>query len=124
MSRNKREDIRTERRLVACLTDACEAAKTEIEGFSWLTHAVDYGRFPASLQIVWVFDTRVNKELARTGGQNLRMIELTATALDEAGVELTPLAPHVHFDSEEECQRTHGGDWQQRLARLNALKGS
>lgn len=124
MSRNKREDTRMERRLVACLTEACETAKTEIQGFSWLTHTVDYGRFPASLQVVWVFDTRVNRELARTGGQNLRMIELVAAALGEAGIELNPIAPHVHFDSEEECQRTHGGDWQQRLVRLNAMRGS
>jgi hypothetical protein len=30
-----------ERRLIACLTEACETAKAEIDGFSWLTHAVD-----------------------------------------------------------------------------------
>jgi hypothetical protein len=124
MSSSKREHTRMERRLVACLTDACETAKIEIEGFLWLTHAVDYGRFPASLQVVWVFDTRVNKDQARSGDRNLRMTELTATALGQAGVELASIAPHVHFDSEEECQRAHGGDWQSRLARLNAMKGS
>jgi hypothetical protein len=117
MPRNKRDDARTERRLVASLTDACETAKAEIAGFSWLTHVVDYGRFPASLQIVWVFDTLADKELARTTGQNARMVELTAFALGDVDVELRPLQPHVHFDSEEECRRADGGDWQRRLRR-------
>jgi hypothetical protein len=35
-----------ERRLIATLTDACETAKTEIPGFDWLTHTVDYTAFP------------------------------------------------------------------------------
>lgn len=46
----KRDQTRMERQLSSCLTQACEAGKAEIVGFSWLTHEVDYARFPESLQ--------------------------------------------------------------------------
>lgn len=124
MSTTKREQARIERELIASLTEACETAKSQITGFCWLTHTVDYQRFPDSLQVVWVFDSHANKALAHANGQDLRMIELTAIALEDAGVQLDPLAAHVHFDSEQECQRSHGGDWQRRLSRLSAKKGA
>ncbi|AUG01608.1 hypothetical protein CXQ81_13670 [Pseudomonas sp. 09C 129] len=118
MPSSKREQARLERRLAASLTDACETAKAEIVGFSWLTHVVDYAAFPASLRVVWVFDTQASKSLALACGQGERMLELTAMALHDAGVELQALAAHVRYDSEEQCQRINGGNWQQRLARL------
>lgn len=35
MPSSKRDHARIERRLIASLTDACEAAKAEIVGFDW-----------------------------------------------------------------------------------------
>lgn len=49
-----RDHARIERRLIAALTDACEIAKTEMPGFEWLTHTVDYHAFPQSLRVIWV----------------------------------------------------------------------
>lgn len=118
MPSSKREQARIERRLVASLTDACETAKGQIVGFCWLTHVVDYAAFPASLRVVWVFDTQASKAQALASGQGERMLELTAMVLHEAGVELQSLAAHVRYDSEEQCQRINGGNWQKRLARL------
>ncbi len=46
MPPTSRDDARIERRLIATLTEACETAKTEIPGFAWLTHTVDYRAFP------------------------------------------------------------------------------
>jgi hypothetical protein len=114
---SKRDEARIERRLASTLTEACETAKAEIVGFEWLTHEVDYASFPASLRVVWIFDTRLHKDKAVAGGQRTRMVELTAMALEEADVEIANVAAHVHFDSEEECRRANGGDWRQRLAR-------
>ena len=37
MPLGKRELARIERRLITTLTEACETAKGEIEGFTWLT---------------------------------------------------------------------------------------
>lgn len=117
MASSKREQAHIERLLVATLTEACETAKAEIVGFDWLTHEVDYSDFPSSLRVIWVFDTQANKEQALVSGQGERMVELTAIALKDADVLVSPVSAHVHFDSEEQCQRANGGNWQQRLAR-------
>ena len=92
---SKRDQAQIERRLVATLTDACETAKAEIIGFCWLTHEVDYAVFPSSLMVVWVFDTQANKNQA--SGQGERMVELTAVALSEADVLVSPVSAHVHI---------------------------
>ena len=65
MSLSKRTQAQIERRLITTLTEACETAKTQIPGFVWLTHVVDYEAFPASLKVVWVFDTQASKEIGR-----------------------------------------------------------
>ena len=123
MPLSKRDQAHIERRLVATLTEACETAKAEIAGFSWLTHEMDYGVFPSSLMVVWVFDTQANKDQALASGQGERMVELTAVALREADVLVSPVSAHVHFDTEEQCQRANAGNWQQRLARQRSTRG-
>lgn len=111
----KNERGRMERRLIKALTRACEDAKPEIPGFTWLTHEVDYQRFPESLMITWVFDTDANLANAFKNNDRLRIQELTAEALADAGVDVDDVAQHLDLDSEEACQRTHGGNWQRRL---------
>ena len=111
----KRDLARLERELVACLTDACETAKGEIVGFTWLTHRLAPADFPASLRITWVFEREADKAAALAGEAKARMLALTAQALDTAGVKLDHVAWHVRFDSEEACSRSHAGDWNRRL---------
>ena len=123
MSLSKRDQARIERRLIATLTEACETAKAEIPGFTWLTHELDYDLFPSSLRVVWVFETEALQDRALAAGQGARMVELTAMALREADVLVSPVAAHVQFDSEEQCQRSHAGNWQQRLARKRSGRG-
>lgn len=115
MPPGKRELARLERRLVATLTEACETAKAEITGFTWLTHTVEPASLSETLKITWVFDTLAEKKLAQIDFK-ARIFALTATALNEANINLILSERNVRFDSEEECQRTHGGDWQKRLA--------
>ncbi|OAE13720.1 hypothetical protein AZH11_03830 [Pseudomonas simiae] len=111
----KRDIARLERRLVATLTGACETAKAEIPGFDWLTHTVDYASFPQSLRVIWVFDTRANKDHALASGADQRMRELTAAALHDAEVAAVNIDRCVRFDSEQACSAQHGGDWRRRL---------
>ena len=49
--------------LIRMLTTACETAKSEIVGFQWLTHDVDYERFPQSLCVTWLFDSEASRRL-------------------------------------------------------------
>jgi hypothetical protein len=119
---SKRDQARQERHLIACLTEACETAKAEIVGFQWLTHDVDYQRFPASLRVIWIFASQAEQDAAIAKGQDRLMQELTATALRAAAIQLETPAAHVHFDNEQQCLRVDGGNWQQRLARQRSSK--
>lgn len=111
----KRERSKIERRLSAALTHACEQAKHQLPGFCWLTHEVDYQRFPESLVVTWVFDTHPHLANALKGEARRCINDLTAEALVDAGVDVGDAAKHLDLDSEEACQREHGGDWQRRL---------
>ncbi|MNR10922.1 hypothetical protein D3C85_1271960 [compost metagenome] len=122
MSLGKREFARIERRLVTTLTDACETAKGEIKGFTWLTHTADLNAFAQTLKVTWVFETLTDKKLAQASAK-ARIFELTAIALLEANIDVKLSDQTVRFDSEEECQRTHGGDWQKRLAQSRVTQG-
>jgi hypothetical protein len=122
MPPGKRELARIERRLITTLTEACETAKGEIKGFTWLTHTADLSALAQTLKIIWVFETLADTTLAQVDAKT-RIFELTATALQKANIDLTPSDRNVRFDSEQECQRTHAGDWKNRLAQLHVAKG-
>lgn len=102
----KREQAHLDRRLIQTLTEACESAKAEIQGFEWLTHRVDYARLPASLRVIWVFDSEASRLAALAAGQGQRMVDFTAMALAEAGLRLAAVDQHVVFDSEEAARYT------------------
>ncbi|SES70012.1 hypothetical protein [Pseudomonas graminis] len=116
MPPGKRELARIERRLIAALTEACETAKGEIKGFTWLTHMADLDALAETLKVVWVFETLADRTLAQVEAK-ARIFELTATALNDAGIDLKLSDRNVRLDSEEECQRTHSGNWQKRLVK-------
>ncbi|NUU35518.1 hypothetical protein [Pseudomonas sp. C2B4] len=122
MPPGKRELARIERRLIATLTEACETAKGEIKGFTWLTHTADLSALAETLKVIWVFETQADRKLAQVDAK-ARIFELTAIALNDANIDLIPSDHSVRFDSEEECQRTHGGDWKIRLTQSRVTKG-
>ncbi|QEM80996.1 hypothetical protein [Halomonas binhaiensis] len=111
----KRERGKMDRLLVTELTRVCEAAKPTLLGFCWLTHRVDYQHFPESLEVIWVFDTHTHLAKALKGRAHGRILDLTAEAFASMGIHVDDISRHVDFDSEEECQRAHGGNWQRRL---------
>lgn len=122
MPPGKRELARIERRLITTLNEACETAKGEIEGFTWLTHAADLNALAETLKVIWVFETQADRKLALVNAKG-RIFELTALALNDANIDLIPSDLNVRFDSEEECQRTHEGDWNIRLTQSRVSKG-
>ena len=78
--------------------------------------------FAEALKVTWVFETLADKKIAQASAK-MRVFELTAIALNEANIDLRPSDHTVRFDSEEECQGTHGGDWRKRLAQSCVTKG-
>ncbi len=108
MSSPKRKYSGVERELVRTLTLACETAKSEIVGFQWLTHEVDYERFPQSLRVTWMFDSEANKARALASSDKARMLALTLVAFDEVGISVSSIAEHVAFSVEQAARGKRG----------------
>jgi len=104
----KRKYSAVERELIRTLTLACEAAKSEIVGFQWLTHEVDYEQFPQSLVVTWVFDSEANKARALACADKARMLALTLAAFDEVGISVSTIADHVAFSIERPVRGKRG----------------
>ena len=108
MAASKRTYAGIERELIRTLTDACETAKSEIVGFQWLTHDVDYQHFPQSLIVTWVFDSEANKAKALAGAANARILELTLAAFEAVGISVARIADHVAFSVEQPARGKRG----------------
>ncbi|WP_275545754.1 MULTISPECIES: hypothetical protein [unclassified Pseudomonas] len=104
----KRRYSGIERELIRALTLACETAKSEVVGFQWLTHDVDYEQFPQSLVVTWVFDTEANKARALASADKARMLALTLAAFDEVGISVSRIADHVAFSVERPARGKRG----------------
>ncbi|MCP8899486.1 hypothetical protein [Gilvimarinus xylanilyticus] len=107
----RKSDKKKENAIIRALTQACEIAKDRGDGFEWLTHFVDYERFPQSLQVVCVYST--NEQLARTDRGEI--CSLIQTSLASINIQLGNIRKHVSFDTEENCERDNNGDWNKRL---------
>ncbi|MDX5994749.1 hypothetical protein [Ectopseudomonas alcaliphila] len=104
----KRKYSGIERELIRSLTLACETAKSEIVGFQWLTHEVDYEHFPQSLVVTWMFDSEANRARALASPDKARMLELTQAAFDEVGISVSSIAEHVAFSVEQPARGKRG----------------
>ncbi|MBZ9667846.1 hypothetical protein H3221_024180 [Pseudomonas sp. LMG 31766] len=104
----KRKYSAVERELIRTLTLACETAKSEIVGFQWLTHEVDYARFPQSLRVIWMFDSEASKARALASPDKARMVELTQAAFDDVGISVSGIVEHVAFSVEQPARGTRG----------------
>jgi hypothetical protein len=51
----RKTDKKLDNTIRAELTEICEYALSHTQGFLWLTHTVDYQRFPSSLEVRCVF---------------------------------------------------------------------
>lgn len=115
----RKTDKKTDNQLRVTLTDVCETALEEFTGFEWLTHLVNYSNFPKSLKIVCIFDTDDN--LARFMAEdNSRVLNtLIQKKLLGIGVVINDTTKHIHYDTEESCDRKDNGKWADRLSRVS-----
>ena len=97
----RKSDKKIENLLISSLKSACEDALGVYEGFEWLTHTVNYQKYPDSLQIVCVFDTNENlsKTIRKDNGDEFKA--LIGAKLLLGGVQLKNVEKHIEFDSEE-----------------------
>jgi len=114
----KKSDKKIDNALREALTNVCEAALGSVDGFVWLTHLVNYNAFPHSLRIICVFDTDESLSKAITAKQDDDFYTLISRELNKANIKVNKLRQQVSFDTEEACERAHGGKWNDRLAKL------
>lgn len=63
----RKTDKKRDQLIIRALTAVCEKAKDDVEGFEWLTHEVDYQRFPQSLQVTLAFTDDVDEPTVLAG---------------------------------------------------------
>ncbi|MFT4927512.1 MAG: hypothetical protein ACI8WB_003623 [Phenylobacterium sp.] len=98
----KKSDKKIENTLRVALTEACEEALHQVEGFKWLTHDVsnsDYsqGGFPASLSVECTFDTNEAWAAAQLSGQDVLLRQLITAKLAKFGIDIKTSKQQVRF---------------------------
>lgn len=112
-----KSDKKREKALRESLTDVCDIALESIAGFQWITHTVDYQRFPESLRVIAVFATEAERIQAQSHKEDLFLSSLVTDKLSAAGIHFKKPEKQLFFDSEEACEIQCGGDWHKRLLR-------
>lgn len=112
----KKSDKKLENALIKKLTALCESTKSLGIGFSWLTHSGQLS--PLSLRITCVFLT--NEQLKRaTDNGDTKVIEREIQyELNKFFGKISNRQLRINFDTEETCQLSHNGNWQQRLQQI------
>ncbi|AKH68043.1 hypothetical protein IMCC21906_00350 [Spongiibacter sp. IMCC21906] len=116
----KKTDKKYDKAIREALSDACNIALEEVPGFSWLTHQLNYSRFPQSLVVTAVFDTEAALSAAIRGQQDDYLRSVIKQHLASVGIVMRHAKRTIHFDSEEACQQAHSGNWQRRLSAKQA----
>ncbi len=111
----KKTDKKRENAIRQVLTDLCDEALDLYEGFEWLTHRVDYSRFPKSLKVICVFDTNANlKEFMKNHQRAFN--DKIQKGLGAVEAPIADTGRQIKYDTEENCEVMNGGDWGDRLA--------
>ncbi|WP_440875965.1 Fis family transcriptional regulator [Thalassotalea sp. PLHSN55] len=112
----RKSDKKLDNQLTKALTQVCESALKDINGFNWLTHLVNYNNFPKSLKIVCVFDSdeSLKNYLHSSAKETIQSaINAQFKCLD---IKLSNIKAHILYDTEEQCLNQHQGHWGNRLS--------
>ncbi|ADZ92645.1 Fis family transcriptional regulator [Marinomonas mediterranea] len=111
----RKSDKKMDNQIRLVLTDVCETALKDIQGFEWLTHTVDYARFPQTLKVTCVFDTNENLEAYLHSTLNHSLALRIHTELKSLDIKIKNIQNHISYDTEEHCHHSHEGNWAERL---------
>lgn len=112
----RKSDKKIDNQLRIALTDVCENALKNIQGFEWLTHTVNYDNFPKSLKITCIFNHNENLDNYLSSNNNQQLMLLIGAKLKTLNIQLKPIGKHIDYDSEENCNNQHQGNWALRLS--------
>ncbi|GDY24790.1 hypothetical protein AHAT_06800 [Agarivorans sp. Toyoura001] len=97
----RKMDKKRDKDIVAALTTVCEAAKLDNADFSWISHQVNYQRFPDSLEVQCVYVHQDALKSAERAGELKNITEQINLELNVKGIQLNNLKRQVRFSSEE-----------------------
>jgi hypothetical protein len=101
------------------LTDICENNLKGINGFQWLTHLVDYDRFPESLNIVLIFDKPHQVSSFYNSAERVVIEKNIGMLMQQHQIKIKSLRQLILYDNERDCAAQHNGDWVKRLAAVH-----
>lgn len=107
----RKTDKKRDNMLREALTEVCGIAREKFDGFDWLTHFVNYNRFPDSLIVVCVYDT--SEPLSESDKDRLRF--LIKEKLKSIGINLKNIRQHVRFDAQENYDVENKGKGHERF---------
>jgi|TARA_B110000503_G_scaffold45318_1_gene74157 hypothetical protein len=111
----RKTDKKIDNQLRLVLTQVCEVALKDIDGFQWLTHLVNYAKFPNSLKVICIFDTNANLANFLSSSGPTALSALIHTHLHSVNISVKDVKDHIVYDTEQDCWSQHEGHWGLRL---------
>ncbi|OOE86144.1 hypothetical protein BZG73_05875 [Salinivibrio siamensis] len=93
----RKTDKKYDKAIREALTEVCELTMEKVEGFEWLTHEVNYQRFPQSLTVRLMFKDRQTLASFEQSDDYQRALDDMQSRLAAAGVTLKNITRHVQL---------------------------
>lgn len=111
----RKSDKKIDNQIRLVLTHLCESKLESIPGFLWLTHTVDYQQFPQTLNVICVFDNNQQLDDIKANQLDKNIVKEIQKSLNSINVKVPKPDKQIKFDSEQNCQQNHSGNWNKRL---------
>ena len=92
----KKSDKKIEQNIRESLTQVCEIAQENVEGFEWISHKVHYGNVAGSIQITCMFTEFRNAKMAKHDEYLYQLIQQSLSLID---IDIKDIRRHVDFDN-------------------------
>lgn len=110
----KKTDKKFENAIRKALTAVCEIALEEVAGFKWITHFVDYDRFPESLSVVCIFGTTDELSVALSTRNDNYLRRLIKEHLRAVNIQIKSSQQQINFATEDGFKNERGENRQNR----------
>ena len=84
----KKSDKKIEKQLCKTLTEVCEFALEDINGYQWITHTVKFDSFPKSLIVTCAFASQKHIDELIESGQSTLLKKLIVKKLGEVNIRI------------------------------------
>ena len=101
----KKTDKKIENAIRESLTEVCEIALKDIDGFQWITHLVKYSDFLKSLSVVCVFDSDEAIANVVSDGKDEYLYLLIKERLGAVNIHIKDIRKQVSFTTEARWQK-------------------